>query len=193
MTNPVFLSQLADSLREEIAKKNNGERFDGALGVSMLSKITRVRDKNVILSIGQSMLGILFSLDQNVFNGIEENVFRDSVSNIYTFNDESKASGILPFLSDCYSPTCSLSDPCYSALCPNKIERDVVLALPRLKSSIARESNAELWSSTVSPEILQSIKGTPEFHRQEVIFEIISKEKEFCDDLDNFIKVLWLN
>lgn len=50
------------------------------------------------------------------------------------------------------------------------------------------EQAAELWSASVPPEVLESC-SKKEIGRQEVIFEIITTEKEFVKDLENTMKV----
>jgi hypothetical protein len=46
---------------------------------------------------------------------------------------------------------------------------------------------AELWSSSVPPEIMSSV-SKKEIQRQESIYEIIMTEKEFVQDLENMIQ-----
>lgn len=51
-----------------------------------------------------------------------------------------------------------------------------------------RKKAPELWSASVSPEVLASVPKK-EIGRQEVIFEIIMTEKEFVKDLESTMKV----
>jgi RHO1 GDP-GTP exchange protein 1/2 len=119
---------------------------------------------------------------------------RDSPNELYKF-EESRLDaaeqnipvGIFTLLTDCYSPTCSSNRICYSISCPRRFEQQNQLVSP-----VAAERQlvkpAQLWSSSVPPEILESVTKM-EQTRQEVIFEIIQTEKDFVNDLKNMIEV----
>jgi hypothetical protein len=94
--------------------------------------------------------------------------------------------GVFTLLTDCYSPTCSRDQLCYSACCPRRQEQQ-----KRQKGHYREGSNSylinqqqedRLWINTVSKSILDGLSNN-EKKRQENIFELIYTEKDFVDDL----------
>lgn len=62
-------------------------------------------------------------------------------------------SGIFTLLTDCYSPTCTRDQLCYSIACPRRLEQQARLNLkpqPGLKKQISRESLGDLVVSTAT-------------------------------------------
>lgn len=97
--------------------------------------------------------------------------------------------GVFTLLTDCYSPTCKIETPCYSVTCPKRFAEKVLpSAVSTASISKAVEKPAELWSTSVTQGIVESVTKK-ELGRQETIFEIITTEREFVKDLENTIKV----
>lgn len=70
-------------------------------------------------------------------------------------------SGVFTLLTDCYSPTCSRDQLCYSIACPRRLEQQARLNLkpqPGLKRSISKESLGDLVVSRVFLPILRVVK-----------------------------------
>ena len=112
--------------------------------------------------------------------------------------DDSLPSGVFTLLTDCYSPTCSRDNLCYSINCPRRLEQMKRLNMkpqPGLTRKISDESlkdikeTGALWIHSVSKEILDSVDDT-EKKRQEAINEVMYTERDFVRDLE-FLKDSW--
>ncbi|GMM36580.1 Rho family guanine nucleotide exchange factor [Saccharomycopsis crataegensis] len=110
-----------------------------------------------------------------------------------------EVNGVFTLLTECYSPTCTRENLCYSIACPRRFEQQARLnmkpqgGLKRIesKSSVhGDESSKLLWSYSVPKEILESVEDR-EKKRQEVIFETIYTERDFVKDLE-YIKDFWI-
>ncbi|KAJ8521220.1 hypothetical protein ONZ45_g2019 [Pleurotus djamor] len=109
-------------------------------------------------------------------------------------------SGVFTLLTDCYSPTCSRDQLCYSIACPRRLEQQARLNMkpqPGLSKQISRESLGDvpdagtLWIHSVPPEIVNSVSDT-EKKRQEAINEVIYTERDFVRDLE-YLRDVWIN
>ncbi|KAJ1796854.1 RHO1 GDP-GTP exchange protein 2 [Coemansia sp. RSA 2399] len=90
--------------------------------------------------------------------------------------------GIFVMLTDCYSPTCSSSQPCYSVTCPRQRAQQDHLR-KTAKSNVAGEMKQEkLWSMSVPKEIVKSV-SRKELDRQERLYEVFYGEKDYVRDL----------
>lgn len=94
--------------------------------------ILEVKDRSEAIDVGCALR------NQNFFHDVnyDEPILIDTVDELYAYKDmmntpkeEHDHSGLsildLPVgvytdLTDCYSPTCTVDDPCYSWSCPNK-------------------------------------------------------------------------
>ncbi|KOS12758.1 cnh-domain-containing protein [Malassezia pachydermatis] len=101
--------------------------------------------------------------------------------------------GVFTPLTSCYSPTCQPGQPCYSYACPNnRVE------LTSVQSTLQREDSHEglneittqLWAESVPKEIYNQVPDM-ERKRQEVIFEIISTERAYVQDLE-YLRDIWI-
>ncbi|KAM6497062.1 CNH domain containing protein [Amanita muscaria] len=121
---------------------------------------------------------------------------RDSMS-----SDESPLpTGVFTLLTDCYSPTCSRDQLCYSIACPRRLEQQARLNMkpqPGLSKQMSRESLADvvnsdvtLWVQSVPPEIVNSVSDT-EKKRQEAINEVIYTERDFVRDME-YLRDFWV-
>ncbi|KAJ3329165.1 RHO1 GDP-GTP exchange protein 2 [Blyttiomyces sp. JEL0837] len=106
--------------------------------------------------------------------------------------------GVFTLLTDCYSPTCTSEQLCFSVTCPRRLEQ--LAHLPKgeeqthweSKHSIAAEvallqevdklQNDDWWSNTVPSEIVQSVTPQEE-KRQNAIYDIIKTERNYVDEL----------
>ncbi|KAJ1808944.1 RHO1 GDP-GTP exchange protein 2, partial [Coemansia sp. RSA 2598] len=90
--------------------------------------------------------------------------------------------GVFVMLTDCYSPTCSNTQPCYSVTCPRqRLQQDHLRKTA--KSNVASEMKQEkLWSMSVPKEIVKSV-SRQELDRQERMYEVFYGEKDYVRDL----------
>ncbi|KAH8924026.1 Dbl-like domain-containing protein [Atractiella rhizophila] len=106
--------------------------------------------------------------------------------------------GVLTKLTNCYSPFCNrltssgLPGACYSTTCPNRIAAGGLERAPSVISITSQLSEAttvvdslpgDSWRSTVPEEFINQLDAT-EIKRQELIFELISSEREYLADFD---------
>ncbi|EPQ56570.1 CNH-domain-containing protein [Gloeophyllum trabeum ATCC 11539] len=109
-------------------------------------------------------------------------------------------SGVFTLLTDCYSPTCSRDQLCYSIACPRRLEQQARLNMkpqPGLKKQISKESLGDfvepgtLWIHSVPKEVVDSVTDT-EKKRQEAINEVIYTERDFVRDME-YLRDAWIN
>ncbi|KAI9062525.1 CNH-domain-containing protein [Trametes sanguinea] len=107
--------------------------------------------------------------------------------------------GVFTLLTDCYSPTCTRDQLCYSIACPRRLEQQARLNMKpqrELKKQISRESLGELvepgtlWIHSVPPEVVASVSDT-EKKRQEAINEVIYTERDFVRDME-YLRDCWI-
>lgn len=99
--------------------------------------------------------------------------------------DEQLPNGVFTLLTDCYSPTCSRDQLCYSARCPRRQEqqkRQQGHSREKSSSYMITQQEERLWINTVPTSILNTLTKD-EKKRQENIFELVYTEKDFVDDL----------
>ncbi len=130
----------------------------------------------------------------------------NATSNNINNNVNVNINGVFTLLTDCYSPTCTSHNLCYSISCPRRLEQQVRSSLKPC-SSLSRHSiqtaspednddeddeinNKQLWSYTVSKETLSNVTRD-EQKRQEAIFELIYTERNFVKDLE-YIRDFWI-
>ncbi|KAH9479544.1 Rho1 guanine nucleotide exchange factor 1 [Psilocybe cubensis] len=109
-------------------------------------------------------------------------------------------SGVFTLLTDCYSPTCSRDQLCYSIACPRRLEQQARLNMkpqPGLSKQISKDSLNDvpdagtLWIHSVPQEIVNSVSDT-EKKRQEAINEVIYTERDFVRDLE-YLRDVWIS
>ncbi|KAI0730697.1 CNH-domain-containing protein [Earliella scabrosa] len=107
--------------------------------------------------------------------------------------------GVFTLLTDCYSPTCTRDQLCYSIACPRRLEQQARLNMKpqrELKKQISRESLGDLvepgtlWIHSVPAEVVASVSDT-EKKRQEAINEVIYTERDFVRDME-YLRDLWM-
>ncbi|KAI9469053.1 MAG: CNH domain-containing protein [Benjaminiella poitrasii] len=106
-----------------------------------------------------------FSLDSIKMGDNKTTEKEEEVNTIAEYNESKNLlpNGVFTLLTDCYSPTCSIGNMCYSSLCPRRFKQS--------SQNLFFEEN--------------------EKKRQENIFELIYTEKDFVDDLV-YIEEKWI-
>ncbi|KAK3943126.1 CNH domain-containing protein [Diplogelasinospora grovesii] len=209
---PAMLSRVAECFRQKIIVGDRTKNeltyknaFSGAEAVDVLSYIIRTTDRNLALLLGRALDAQKFFHDVTY-----EHRLRDSTSEMYQFRetlqdeDEAKpaVNGVFVLLSECYSPTCTRDQLCYSIACPRRLEQVSRLNL-KMGPGLKREGEAtvndddvdqtdeqKLWINSVPKEIADSISER-EKKRQEVISEICYTERDFVKDLE-YLRDFWI-
>ncbi|KAI9772709.1 MAG: RHO1 GDP-GTP exchange protein 2 [Geoglossum simile] len=205
---PALLSRVADTFRERIGVGERSKNelsyknaFTGQEAVDLISFIIKTTDRNLALLLGRALDAQKFFHDVTY-----DHRLRDSPVEIYQFRetlmeDSSDVNGVFTLLTECYSPTCTRDQLCYSIACPRRLEQQARLNLkpqPGLKrqdsrSSLHGDENDEqkLWINTVSKAVADSVDDR-EKKRQEVICEIMYTERDFVKDLE-YLRDFWMN
>ncbi|KAF8457461.1 CNH domain-containing protein [Terfezia claveryi] len=205
---PALLSRVADAFRDRI---NIGDRvkneltyksaFTGADAVDIIAYIIKTTDRNLALLLGRSLDA------QRLFHDVTyEHRLRDSGSEVYQFRslvdeDRSEVNGVFTLLTECYSPTCTRDNLCYSIACPRRLEQQARLNMkpqPGLKRQESKsslhgdddEKDQKLWIHSVPKEIADGVSDK-EKKRQEVICEVIYTERDFVKDLE-YLRDFWI-
>lgn len=207
---PAQLSKVAECFRQKIItgdRTKNGltykNAFSGSEAVDVLSYIIRTTDRNLALLLGRSLDAQKFFHDVTY-----EHRLRDSTSEMYQFREsmmdepEEKptVNGVFVLLSECYSPTCTRDQLCYSIACPRRLEQVSRLNLkPQvglkkeqdiLNDDVDQTDEQKLWINTVPKEVAESVDDK-EKKRQEVISEICYTERDFVKDLE-YLRDFWI-
>ncbi len=209
---PALLSRVAECFRQKIVTGDRTKNeltyknaFSGAEAVDVLSYIIRTTDRNLALLLGRALDAQKFFHDVTY-----EHRLRDSTYEMYQFREtmaeevEEKpaVNGVFVLLSECYSPTCTRDQLCYSIACPRRLEQVSRLNLkmgPGLKAEgqvTVNDDDADqtdeqkLWINSVPKEVADSI-GDREKKRQEVISEICYTERDFVKDLE-YLRDFWI-
>ncbi|AEO65224.1 4daa57b4-df88-424a-bd71-ac98bf835f26 [Thermothielavioides terrestris] len=209
---PALLSRVAECFRQKIVTGDRTKNeltyknaFSGAEAVDVLSYIIRTTDRNLALLLGRALDAQKFFHDVTY-----EHRLRDSTYEMYQFREtmteeaEEKpaVNGVFVLLTECYSPTCTRDQLCYSIACPRRLEQVSRLNL-KMGPGLKREGEAnmndddadqtdeqKLWINSVPKEIADSI-GDREKKRQEVISEICYTERDFVKDLE-YLRDFWI-
>ena len=202
-----MLSNVAAAFKDRITvsekEKDNliyKTAFSGYEAVDLIAYIIRTSDRNLALLLGRSLDA------QKFFHEVAyAHRLRDSPNEIYQFretlNEEPpEVNGVFTLLTECYSPTCSREELCYSIACPRRLEqqqRKNMTITPGLKRETSRsslhdevENEQKLWINTVSKEVSDSVSDK-EKKRQEVISEIMYTERDFVKDLE-YLRDFWI-
>lgn len=210
---PALLSRVAECFRQKIITGDRTKNeltyknaFSGAEAVDVLSYIIRTTDRNLALLLGRSLDAQKFFHDVTY-----EHRLRDSASEMYQFRetlteepeDKPAVDGVFVLLSECYSPTCTRDQLCYSIACPRRLEQVSRLNLKMAGPGLKKEGEAgigdddadqtdeqKLWINTVPKEIADSVDDR-EKKRQEVISEICYTERDFVKDLE-YLRDFWI-
>ena len=208
---PALLSRVADVFRERIQvgeRQKNGlsyqNAFSGAEAVDLIAYIVKTNDRNLALLLGRALDAQKFFHDVTY-----DHRLRDAPAEIYQFKEtigeetpSSEVNGVFTLLTECYSPTCTRDNLCYSIACPRRLEQQARLNLkpqPILRSSASKGSlkaddddddNQKLWINMVPKEVSDGIDDR-EKKRQEIIFEIMYTERDFVKDLE-YLRDFWM-
>jgi RHO1 GDP-GTP exchange protein 1/2 len=208
---PALLSRVGGCFRDKIAvgdrTKNDltyKNAFSGAEAVDVISHIINTTDRNLALLLGRALDAQKFFHDVTY-----DHRLRDSTTEMYQFretlmdepHEAPQVNGVFVLLTECYSPTCTRDQLCYSIACPRRLEQQSRLnlkpqgGLRREKSQASLHDADEpdeqkLWINTVSQEIADSV-GDREKKRQEVISEIMYTERDFVKDLE-YLRDFWI-
>jgi hypothetical protein len=207
---PALLSRVAAVFRERISigerLKNDlayNNAFTGAEAVDLLSFIIKTTDRNLALLLGRALDA------QKLFHDVTyDHRLRDAPGEIYQFRETmgeespvSEVNGVFTLLTECYSPTCTRDQLCYSIACPRRLEQQARLNLkpqPGLRHSASKGSlhgdddneDQKLWINMVPKEVADTIDDR-EKKRQEIIFEIMYTERDFVKDLE-YLRDFWM-
>ncbi|EON99598.1 putative rho guanyl nucleotide exchange factor protein [Phaeoacremonium minimum UCRPA7] len=209
---PALLSRVAECFRQKIITGDRTKNeltyknaFSGAEAVDVLSYIIRTTDRNLALLLGRALDAQKFFHDVTY-----EHRLRDSTAEMYQFREtlmeepEEKppVNGVFVLLSECYSPTCTRDQLCYSIACPRRLEQVSRLNLkmgPGLKKGdettvneddVDQTDEQKLWINSVPREVADSVDDR-EKKRQEVISEICYTERDFVKDLE-YLRDFWI-
>lgn len=213
VVNPAYLSKVGECFRRKIVvgdRMKNGltykNAFSGSEAVDVLSYIIRTTDRNLALLLGRALDA------QKYFHDVTyEHRLRDSPNEMYQFRetlmeetqDEMEAvNGVFTLLSDCYSPTCTRDQLCYSIACPRRLEQVSRLNLKSPPVGLKADQGTtdddvditdeqKLWINSVSKDVVESVSDK-ERKRQEVISEICYTERDFVKDLE-YLRDFWIN
>jgi len=208
---PALLSRVAECFRDKVAvgdrTKNDltyKNAFSGAEAVDIISYIIKTTDRNLALLLGRALDAQKFFHDVTY-----DHRLRDSGIEMYQFretlmdepHETPEVNGVFVLLTECYSPTCTRDQLCYSIACPRRLEQQSRLnlkpqpGLRREKSQASLHDQDEpdeqkLWINTVSQEVANSVDER-EKKRQEVISEIMYTERDFVKDLE-YLRDFWI-
>lgn len=207
---PALLSRVADVFREKVPlglRQKNGlsyqNAFSGVEAVDTISYIIKTTDRNLALLLGRALDAQKFFHDVTY-----DHRLRDAPGEIYQFKEtmgeeapSSEVNGVFTLLTECYSPTCTRDNLCYSIACPRRLEQQARLNLkpqPGLRSSASKGSlhgdddndDQKLWINMVPKEVADGIDDK-EKKRQEIIFEIMYTERDFVKDLE-YLRDFWM-
>ncbi|CAG8443677.1 6433_t:CDS:10 [Acaulospora morrowiae] len=216
---PALLSLVAEAFRSRVNLSNRTKDnieykdcFDGRDAVDKIAFIIKTTDRNLALLLGRA-------LDtQKFFHDVTyDHRLRDSPNELYHFQkmpsilpsdnydaeeeipeEPDLPSGVFTLLTDCYSPTCTRDNLCYSIACPRRLEQNARknmkpnsnLKRANSRGSITEKRDQKLWIHTVPPEIAESVSET-EKKRQEAINEVIYTEDDFVRDLE-YVRDCWM-
>ncbi|KAE9365308.1 CNH-domain-containing protein [Stipitochalara longipes BDJ] len=208
---PALLSRVAECFKDKISvgdrTKNDltyKNAFSGAEAVDVISYIIKTTDRNLALLLGRALDAQKFFHDVTY-----DHRLRDSATEMYQFretmmdepHEAPEVNGVFVLLTECYSPTCTRDQLCYSIACPRRLEQQSRLnlkpqpGLRREKSQTSLHDQDEpdeqkLWINTVSQEVADSVTER-EKKRQEVISEIMYTERDFVKDLE-YLRDFWI-
>jgi RHO1 GDP-GTP exchange protein 1/2 len=207
---PALLSRVGDVFQERIGLGDRAKNdlayknaFTGAEAVDLIAYIIKTTDRNLALLLGRALDAQKFFHDVTY-----EHRLRDAPGEVYQFKETigddntSKAgnvNGVFTLLTECYSPTCTKDQLCYSIACPRRLEQQARLNMkpqPGLRHSTSKSSlhdedqEQKLWINSVPKEVADKIDDK-EKKRQEVISEIMYTERDFVKDLE-YLRDFWI-
>ncbi|KAL7418308.1 RHO1 GDP-GTP exchange protein 2 [Cryptotrichosporon argae] len=110
--------------------------------------------------------------------------------------DDDLPVGVFTLLTECYSPTCTKEQLCYSINCPRRLEQMQKLnmnpqrVLKRQESIHDVKPTGTPWVLSVPKEVVDSVDDKEKM-RQEAINEVIYTERDFVRDLE-YLRDSWV-
>lgn len=205
---PALLSRVATAFQERIGAGDRTKNdltyksaFTGAEAVDLIAYIIKTTDRNLALLLGRALDAQKFFHDVTY-----EHRLRDAPAEVYRFKEtmgeeasSKDVNGVFTLLTECYSPTCTRDNLCYSIACPRRLEQQARLNLrpqPGLRHSNSKGSLHEddqeqkLWINSVPKDVADKIDDK-EKKRQEVISELMYTERDFVKDLE-YLRDFWI-
>ncbi|KAJ3232541.1 RHO1 GDP-GTP exchange protein 2 [Chytriomyces hyalinus] len=220
MFYPAFLSHVASAFRARVPLASHvrdgiehRNSFLGSEAVDTIMFIINSTDRNLALVVGRCLDAQSFIQDVSFTAArLTDNadLFKMQLDpqspNLPVSPAETETAtagndtvGVFLLLSDCYSPTCSLEDLCYSVACPRRLLQLQHLSTKRkvtdvwsssmelqhseIRNDELKKAEEELWwSNTVPKEVLDSVSKEEE-KRQNAIYDIIKTEKNYVEEL----------
>ena len=206
---PALLSRVAFAFQERIGVGDRAKNdlayknaFTGSEAVDLIAYIIKTTDRNLALLLGRALDAQKFFHDVTY-----EHRLRDAPAEVYRFREtlgeeasSKDVNGVFTLLTECYSPTCTKDNLCYSIACPRRLEQQARLNLrpqPGLRHQGSRGSlhdnddqEQKLWINSVPKEVADKIDDR-EKKRQEVISEIMYTERDFVKDLE-YLRDFWI-
>ncbi|KAK5944829.1 RHO1 GDP-GTP exchange protein 2 [Knufia obscura] len=206
---PALLSRVAQAFQERIGL---GERskddfsyknsFTGAEAVDLIAYIIKTTDRNLALLLGRALDAQKFFHDVTY-----EHRLRDAPGEVYQFRETmgetataADVNGVFTLLTECYSPTCTKDNLCYSIACPRRLEQQARLNMkpePGLRHQSSKGSlhdgdqdDIKLWITNVPKDVSDKV-DEKEKKRQEIIFELMYTERDFVKDLE-YLRDFWI-
>ncbi|KDR80795.1 hypothetical protein GALMADRAFT_60733 [Galerina marginata CBS 339.88] len=146
-------------------------------------------DRRVALQVARSLQSQLFFYEVE-WGG---SVLQDGVEDVYMFLDDQEGgsdavpereelpTGVITMLTRCYAPSCGEGIPCYSYTCPRKGLFTVEPQVTHVESPIVAKD--EEWAKSIDDAVISSLPQS-EINRQTIIHKLITREKQYLQDLD---------
>ncbi|KAF8902367.1 Dbl-like domain-containing protein [Gymnopilus junonius] len=148
-------------------------------------------DRRVALQVARSLQSQLFFYEVE-WGG---RVLQDGVEDVYMFLDDQEGgseavrereelpTGVITMLTRCYSPSCGDGIPCYSYTCPRKGNYITAQQVPPAETPPEVTTDEEEWTKSIDPVVLEKLPQS-EINRQNIIHRLITREKQYLQDLD---------
>ncbi|KAK7686309.1 hypothetical protein QCA50_010533 [Cerrena zonata] len=203
--NPALLSHIAVRLKDKVPR---GTHVKGGIpypraftGRDIVSTIQSVIQRELLITHGISTndrryaLQVARSLQSQLFFYEVEwggRVLQDDVGDVYMFLDdlegasdarveqEELPTGVITVLTRCYSSSCDEDSPCYSFACPRRRGNQ---PLPPVPVEESEDKEVDGWEASVPPELVETLPVS-EINRQNIIYKVIAKERQYLKDLD---------
>ncbi|KAJ3329398.1 RHO1 GDP-GTP exchange protein 2, partial [Gonapodya sp. JEL0774] len=195
IVNPALLSQVAVAFRQRVEVKVNTrdnleykDSFTGREAVDALCYLMRTTDRNLALLLGRALDAQKYFHDVLYLHRL-----RDNPVSLYQFRESGvpRSVGLGTPGEDNGTGTVTRDRVCYSVACPRRAEQQLrqiekaadAMLLGTRNHETGDEKSPTSWTSTIAPELLPTVPAT-EQKRQEAIFELVLRVKEFVDDLE---------
>ncbi|KAI8066976.1 uncharacterized protein B0P05DRAFT_553060 [Gilbertella persicaria] len=195
--------------------------FSGSVAVDCILEILNTNDRNLALLVGRALenqgffhhvnydhrlrdLEIELYQFQYVNNTVYDALPTASSNKLLPLKKSNRKhvpsicetlpiNGVFSVLTDCYSPTCTRKNPCYSISCPRKMTKNKNVQRPLSSYFLRTEQELQLRSLWRHSVPLNIVLGTNDIEqkRQECIYELIYTEDDFTRDL-HYVQDFWI-